>query len=507
MKRIFYTLLFFLWSWILISNSEGKKSIPYYSDVVIEIHPRQTIHPVNRLILGNNIQWTNGGDGVLVPESLNFRPEILTKIITLHSTVLRYPGGCLADLYHWREGVGPAKNRGYGEFCHGGEFEKIYFGTLEFLKLARLTGALPLVTVNTITGTPEEAVQWMKFINSLSGLPRVEFWEVGNEPYLKSTRDELNVLPEEFAARANIFLRFMREADPESKLGLPVSNGFFERVVPAPYNKFNDRVLPLINQPFDFVAVHNAYQPAFYSGIKDTMLAFRETMAATRRVKEDLDLLRKSLEEYFPEKIPPFAITEYNAFYTLLKGESDKLIRSPAAAFYVADLIMMLARRNDVLMANFWSLVGNWYFGAIDQQTGNVYPSYCVLKGFSEILKGDVLKVKLKSPSFTAPAYEKLPRVSNIPLISALALKDGKTFRIIILNRDLWAAHVVRVRFHKYFTSSRMERWELYCTDCMNPEVNGENFQWAKSQISHSQPFDELRLFVKPHSLLVIILK
>jgi alpha-N-arabinofuranosidase len=110
--------------------------------------------------------------------------------------VLRWPGGCFADDYHWRDGVGPAAKRPKSVNITWGMYtEDNGFGTHEFIELCRLIGAEPYLAGNVGSGTPAELRDWMEYCNypkgsSLSderaanGSPEpfnVKYWGVGNE--------------------------------------------------------------------------------------------------------------------------------------------------------------------------------------------------------------------------------------------------------------------------------------------------------------------------------------
>ena len=110
--------------------------------------------------------------------------------------VLRWPGGCFADDYHWRDGIGPAAKRPKGVNITWGMYtEDNSFGTHEFIDLCRLLGAEPYLAGNVGSGTPDELRNWMEYCNypkgsSLSderaanGSPEafnVKYWGVGNE--------------------------------------------------------------------------------------------------------------------------------------------------------------------------------------------------------------------------------------------------------------------------------------------------------------------------------------
>src|SRR5262249_13820733 len=145
--------------------------------------------------------------------------KMFNLVKTLAPTVLRYPGGANSDVFNWRAGEGPVNDRGSNEHFFSRKPQPVLFGTSEFLDLCKRLRAEPLITVNTASGTPEQAADWVRAVNlGVAGAVRgpVRFWEVGNEPYLREpVRPELGVEPEVFAARANAFIRAMKTADPK----------------------------------------------------------------------------------------------------------------------------------------------------------------------------------------------------------------------------------------------------------------------------------------------------
>ena len=110
--------------------------------------------------------------------------------------VLRWPGGCYADDYHWREGIGPAAKRPRHVNINWGDYvEDNSFGTHEFMSFCRLIGAEPYFAANVGTGSPREMRDWIEYCNFPSGSTlsderaangspepfNVRYWGVGNE--------------------------------------------------------------------------------------------------------------------------------------------------------------------------------------------------------------------------------------------------------------------------------------------------------------------------------------
>jgi alpha-N-arabinofuranosidase len=125
-----------------------------------------------------------------------FRADVLDALTRLRIPLLRWPGGCFADDYHWEDGVGPRDSRpARVNAWWGHNLEDNAFGTQEFLRLCGLLGAKPYLAGNLGSGTPREMKQWVEYCNftgpstlarrrGADGSPQplgVEYWGVGNE--------------------------------------------------------------------------------------------------------------------------------------------------------------------------------------------------------------------------------------------------------------------------------------------------------------------------------------
>ena len=127
----------------------------------------------------------------------SFRHEVVAALRNLPVPLLRWPGGCYADHYHWRDGVGPTEQRPrrLGMSCGLQVEDDNSLGTHDFLELCRRVGAAAYLAGNVGSGTPQELADWLEYCNSESdtqltrerrsnGRARpfgVRLWGVGNE--------------------------------------------------------------------------------------------------------------------------------------------------------------------------------------------------------------------------------------------------------------------------------------------------------------------------------------
>ena len=118
--------------------------------------------------LGRGIEegvWV--GEDSPIPNTRGFRNDVVAALRELHVPVVRWPGGCFADEYHWRDGIGPRASRPTTLNTNwGGVPEKHAFGTHEFLDFVQLIGADAYINGNVGTGSPREMAEWLQYMTS-----------------------------------------------------------------------------------------------------------------------------------------------------------------------------------------------------------------------------------------------------------------------------------------------------------------------------------------------------
>jgi alpha-N-arabinofuranosidase len=137
-------------------------------------------------------------DSMNVPKKDRIRLDIVDALKKIKVPNLRWPGGCFADEYHWRDGIGPRNQRPHMVNTNwGGVSEDNSFGTHEFLELCTLLNCEPYIAGNVGSGTVEEMAKWVEYLNSDASSTmtelrkqngrdqpwRVKFWGVGNESW------------------------------------------------------------------------------------------------------------------------------------------------------------------------------------------------------------------------------------------------------------------------------------------------------------------------------------
>ncbi|MBP3964787.1 alpha-N-arabinofuranosidase [Paenibacillus lignilyticus] len=136
------------------------------------------------------------GEDSDIPNTQGIRNDVLEALRKLNLPVLRWPGGCFADEYHWRDGIGPRETRKRMINTHwGGVVENNHFGTHEFLLLCELLGCEPYINGNVGSGTVQEMQEWVEYMTFDGESPmanerqangreepwKVSYFGVGNE--------------------------------------------------------------------------------------------------------------------------------------------------------------------------------------------------------------------------------------------------------------------------------------------------------------------------------------
>ena len=174
------------------------------NDLIVYAYPDQDGPVINKNIYGHFSEhlgrciyegyWV--GENSEIPNTNGIRNDVVEALKNIDAPVIRWPGGCFADEYHWMDGIGPKENRPTIVNVHwGGVTEDNSFGTHEFLELCRQVGCEPYICGNVGSGSVKEMRDWVEYItfdgtSPMANLRRqngqdepwkVKYWGVGNE--------------------------------------------------------------------------------------------------------------------------------------------------------------------------------------------------------------------------------------------------------------------------------------------------------------------------------------
>ena len=238
------------------------------ADSRIEVLPNEPLGTISPNIYGHFVENLSGVvyDGVWVglnskvPNVDGIRKELIDEMRKIRPAVVRFPGGCFADSYDWRDGIGPGDKRPRRtNFWAEGEassapashrYDPNEFGTNEFVHFCKLIGSEPYLAANLRSLSAEEFYRWVEYCNSPAGSTtladtraaagfkdpfNVRYWGVGNESWGCGG----NFTPQEYAAEFRRFTTWVPRFGQELSFigsGPNVDNwawtrGFFEEIV------------------------------------------------------------------------------------------------------------------------------------------------------------------------------------------------------------------------------------------------------------------------------------
>ena len=251
------------------------------------------------------------------------RTDVVEAMKRLNLPVLRWPGGCFADEYHWRDGIGEKQDRKRMVNTHwGGVVEDNSFGTHEFLELCRQVGCEPYITGNVGSGTVKEMSEWVEYLNSDGDSTVVQerwkngrkdawgvrYWGVGNENWGCGG----NMRAEYYADIYRRFQCYCRQYG-DHKL-YKVACG------PADADVNWTEVL-MKNAAFcmDGLSMHSYTIPGGWdnknSATEFTEADYWETLAYARDIGRKIDLHTAVMDRYDPEKRIGLVVDEWGTWF------------------------------------------------------------------------------------------------------------------------------------------------------------------------------------------------
>jgi len=378
---------------------------------------------------------------------------------------LRWPGGNFVSYYHWRDGVGPVEDRPtYPNRAWGG-LEYHVIGTDEYLSLCEMVGARPHITVNSGTGTPEEAAAWVEYCNgpvtspmgalrARNGHPEsygVTVWEVGNENfadwqggYVGSTEN---------ARRFADFARQMRAASPMELTVLACGNWFDFVDLDIRHDhlttdhRWHDELLRLGAQEIDLISLHSLpSNDVLLHGCTDREAhesVHAQVVSGERAFLPDL-LARCDTARTTGRPPIGLAITEWGP----LGDHPGRLnVVNFGGAAYAAALLNMVMRNADrIPMA---SPNGLMHGGAIKKAGGVIYtdPQFDVIQHYADFVGAVPLWCHFVGPGYDVEHPTDLGRVErDVPYLDVLAAEStGGHLLLAVASRHVVAAMDVQI--------------------------------------------------------------
>jgi len=178
------------------------------------------------------------GENSDIPNAGGIRLAALEALAEVNPPVMRWPGGCFADMYHWEDGIGPREKRPVTFNSNFGtnSVEENGFGTHEFIELCEKIGAKPWININMLSGSVRKMVEWAEYCNrpkgSVHGDRRagngadepfnVLYWGIGNEAWAGGGNFTAEGYADAYRRYSSAFPPFFGEGEPSFRNRLPI---------------------------------------------------------------------------------------------------------------------------------------------------------------------------------------------------------------------------------------------------------------------------------------------
>jgi alpha-N-arabinofuranosidase len=385
-----------------------------------------------------------------IPNTRGIRNDVVAALKALRVPDVRWPGGCFADEYHWRNGVGSPRvvtlNPNWG-----GVTEPNTFGTHEFMDFLNQIGAQAYVSVNVGSGTPKEAAEWLEYMTTnqpttlakeraASGHPapwKIGFLGIGNESWDCGG----NMTVGYYLSQLRIYSRFVRNFNPaqqdkDQTLKVAVGPGdgtteWTEAIMKAWQNHH-------WSWDMDGLSIHSytvPHWPPSYKSVGFGEAEYGEILRETLKMEDLVSRQSAVMDKYDPQKKIALVVDEWGAWYAPLPGTNPGFLmqqNSMRDAILAALNLNIFSRHADrVRMANIAQMVNVLQAMIMtDKEKIVLTPTYHVFRMYVPFQDAAFVPV-----SFDAGAY-KYGDIT-LPRVDAIAAKDasGKLW-LAITNLD-----------------------------------------------------------------------
>jgi alpha-N-arabinofuranosidase len=402
------------------------------------------------------------GDTSKIPNTQGVRNDVIAALKKMKIPALRWPGGCFADTYHWKDGIGPKDKRpSIVNRWWGGTVEDNSFGTNEFLNMCELLGADPYISGNVGSGTVQELSDWVSYVSSdnknpMSDLRRangrdkpwnVKFWGIGNEAWGCGG----NMTPDYYANEFRKYSTFMSGSDNTTKIYRIASGANSDD-----YNWTETLMKQIPQGLIEGIALH------YYSVIdwdhKSSATKFNEQQYFTtmkRALFMDTLITKHSriMDKYDPKKKIGLVVDEWGGWYDVEPGTNPGFLfqQNTMRDAMIAGVTLNIFNNHcdRVRMANLAQCIN--VLQAVILTSGNkliLTPTYYVMEMYNVHQDATLLPITINSDDYVV-GNEKLAAISA----SASKDKNG-VVHISLVNIDPDHVHNVKLNLNgKKFTA------------------------------------------------------
>jgi alpha-N-arabinofuranosidase len=314
-----------------------------------------------------------------IPNTRGIRKDVVAALKALKVPNVRWPGGCFADEYHWRKGIGKERAVSLNPNW-GGVLEPNTFGTHEFMDFVGQIGAEAYVSVNVGSGTPQEAAEWLEYLTAqpettlgkergANGHPapyKVAYLGIGNESWDCGG----NMSPEYYLSQLKIYSRFVRNYNPAQQ-----QNDRMLKIAVGPggdgprWTEWTDTIMKAWQShtwswDFDGLSLHSYTVPQWppsYKSVGFGEAEYAQILKTTLKMEDLIATHSAIMDKYDPQKKIALVVDEWGGWYAALPGSNPGFLvqqNSVRDAVLAALNLNIFARHADrVRMANIAQMV------------------------------------------------------------------------------------------------------------------------------------------------------
>ena len=434
----------------LLSNAVAEDAAPVRSQLTIRADPPQGT--INRNIYGQFSEhlgrciyegiWV--GEDSPIPNTRGIRNDVVAALKQLNLPVLRWPGGCFADEYHWKDGIGPREKRPQMINTHwGGVVENNHFGTHEFYDLCGQLGCEPYICGNLGSGSPQEMMEWIEYMTSDANSPmadlrrqngrdkpwKLKYFGVGNESWGCGG----NMRPEFYADNFRRYNTFVKNY-PGNRI---------ERFACGPngpdYN-WTEVLLSMAGRQMNGLSLHYYTLSSGQWNKKGAATGFTEeewhsTLWQALRMDDMITKHSAIMDKYDPEKRIGLVVDEWGTWYDVEPGTNPGFLyqQNTLRDALVAGINLNIFHQHcdRVTMANIAQMINVLQAMILtDKERMVLTPTYHVFEMYKVHQDATLLPVELTTPDYKTGE-------KTVPSLHASASRDkAGRIHLSLVNLD-----------------------------------------------------------------------
>ena len=371
------------------------------------------------------------GEDSPIPNTRGIRNDVVAALKKIQVPVLRWPGGCFADEYHWMDGIGTPTNRPSMINTHwGGVTENNHFGTHEFLDFCDQIGAAPYVSGNLGSGTVQEMMEWVEYMTSDADSPlanlrrqngreqpwKIPYFAVGNESWGCGG----NMTPEYYADNFRRYNTFIKNygGDKIYRIACGASDSNYH---------WTEVLMKNVGRQMNGLSLHYYTLPTGNWSHKGSATEFNEaewfnTLQRALFMDEFVTKHSAIMDKYDPQKRVGLIVDEWGAWYDVEPGSNpgflyqQNTLRDALVAGVTLNIFNHHADR--VKMANIAQMINVLQAMILtDNEKMTVTPSYWVFEMDTVHHDATLLPSELQSVDYAFGD-------KTIPAVSASVSRD-----------------------------------------------------------------------------------